>query len=75
MTPRDCRRIERGAAHLHALGARAFSEFLTEIGNEQACIGDILDRLDLWRGSLTPEMMRVTGAYRFVRNIFEVTAA
>jgi hypothetical protein len=65
MTPRDRLRIERGAVHLHALGARSIAEFLLEIGKEQGCIDDILDRVDLWRWRLTPAMVRAAGADHF----------
>jgi ribosomal 50S subunit-associated protein YjgA (DUF615 family) len=75
MSPHDRFRLERGAAHLHALGPRAVAEFIAEIANDQACTHAILHRLDEWRARLTPEMLHVTGGDRFARCLHEVTAA
>jgi hypothetical protein len=75
VSPRDRLRLERGAAHLDALGPRAIAEFLAEIGADNDCTSYILDLADLWRGRLTPDMLRATGGDRFPRYLHEVAAA
>lgn len=72
---RDRLRLQRGAEHLHSLGARALAEMLTELARDRCDLADTLDRLDAWRDGLTPEMLRVAGGDRFApRPLREVAA-
>jgi len=60
----DRLRLERGAAHLHCLGARATAEFLAElaarIGGMPACLGLLAE----FQARLSPAMIRAAGADR-----------
>ena len=57
-------RLQRGAAHLHALGPRATAEFLAEIAGKIGAEGAIQSLLVEYQ-RLTPEMIRAVGADRF----------
>jgi hypothetical protein len=61
----DRLRLDRSAAQLHRLGARATSEFLAEIGMQHGIALDVLTRAENWARQLTPEMIRTAGADRF----------
>lgn len=72
---RDRLRLQRGAEHLHALGARALAEMLAELARDRCDLADTLDRLDAWRAGLTPEMLSAAGGDRFApRPLHEVAA-
>ena len=64
--PVDRLHLQRGAEHLHALGARATAELLAEVA---AKIGGLpCYPLDLGRVSrLSPRLLRLTGGDRFPR--------
>ncbi len=62
---RDRLRLQRGAEHLHALGARALAEMLAELARDRCDLADTLDRLDAWRAGLSPELLRASGGDRF----------
>jgi hypothetical protein len=65
----DLFRLQRGAEHVHRLGARPLAELLAQIGTEQDCIADILALLDQWRERLAPETVRLVGGDRFPRRV------
>lgn len=50
-------RLQRAAAHLHALGPRAVAEFLEEIGRAHGIGDDLVRRLDAWQ-RLDPATLR-----------------
>ncbi len=61
----DRMRLDRGAEHLHQLGARATSEFLAELA---ATIGGqpaILRLLAEYQNRLDPTLLRAAGGHRF----------
>jgi hypothetical protein len=58
-------RLQRGAAHLHRLGARATAEFLAEVGSRIGGLPCILSLLTDYERRLTSEMLRATGGDRF----------
>jgi hypothetical protein len=61
-------RLERGAEHLHKLGARATAELLAELGNRIGGMPAIIGLLTEYE-RLTPEVLRATGGDRFPRRI------
>jgi hypothetical protein len=61
-------RLQRGAEHLHRLGARATAELLAEVGHRIGGTPCILGLLTEYE-RLTPEMLRVTGGDKFPRRI------
>lgn len=65
MRPLDRMCLERGAQHLHDLGARATAEFLIDVAEHIGGMPCILGRLEEYRWRLTPEMIRAVGADRF----------
>ena len=72
---RDQLRLQRGAEHLHSLGARALAEMLAELARDRCDLSDTLDRLDAWRAGLSPEMLRAAAGDRFApRALHEVAA-
>ncbi len=74
-TVHDRLRLQRGAEHLHSLGARALAEMLAELARDRCDLADTLDRLDAWRVGLTPELLRAAGGDRFApRPLHEVAA-
>lgn len=71
----DALRLQRGAEHVHRLGARALAELLAELARDQCDLADTLDRLDRWRAGLTPELVHAAGGDRFApRPLHEVAA-
>lgn len=61
----DRLRLQRGAEHLHALGARATAELLAEVGQRIGGLPCILGLLGEYQQRLTPRMLRVVGGDRF----------
>jgi hypothetical protein len=61
-------RLERGAEHLHKLGARATAELLAELGNRIGGMPAIIGLLTEYE-RLTPAVLRATGGDRFPRRI------
>ena len=60
----DRMRLDRGAEHLHRLGARATSEFLAELA---ATIGGqpaIFRLLAEYQNRLSPDLLRAAGGHR-----------
>jgi hypothetical protein len=57
-------RIERGARHLGALGARAIAEFLIEDVLDGHDLARLIDRLRQYE-RCSPELLRAVGADRF----------
>lgn len=71
----DTLRLQRGAEHVHHLGARALAELLAELACDRCDLAGTLDRLDAWRARLTPELVRAAGGDRFApRPLHEVAA-
>lgn len=65
ITPLDRMRLDRGAEHLHQLGARATAEFLMELA---ATIGGqpaILRLLAEYQNRLSPALLHAAGGHRF----------
>ncbi len=62
---RDRFRLQRGAEHLHSLGARALAEMLAELARDRCDLAGTLDRLDAWRDGLSPDLLRAAGGDRF----------
>ena len=65
LDPLDRLRLQRGAEHLHALGARAQAEFLVEIGTRIGGLPCILGLLGEYQQRLSPQMPRAVGSHRF----------
>jgi hypothetical protein len=65
VTPPEWRRLQRGAEHLHSLGARTTAELLAEIGARVGGLPCILGLLPEYERHLTPAMIRAAGADRF----------
>jgi hypothetical protein len=65
MTTCERLRLERGANHLHQLGARAVAEFLSETAAEFNCAAYILQHLAEYERSLTAAKVRSVGGHRF----------
>jgi len=69
-TPRSCPlpadrlRLQRGAEHLHRLGARPVAEFLSESARARDDFASMLCRLDAWR-ELSPELVHAVGGDLF----------
>ena len=65
MDPLDRLRLQRGAEHLHRLGARATAEFVAElaarIGGMPAAVGLLTE----YERRLTPGMIAAAGGDRF----------
>ncbi len=61
----DRLRLDRGAEHLHALGARATAELLAEIASRIGGLPACLGLLAKFQAKLTPTMLRATGGDRF----------
>ncbi len=58
----DTLRLQRGAEHVHGLGARALAELLAQVAREGRDLPGMLDLLDAWRDGLSPAMVRAAGA-------------
>ncbi len=65
MRPADTLRLQRGAEHVHQLGARAVAELLAQVAREGRDLPRTLDLLDDWRAGLTPDMLRAAAGDRF----------
>jgi len=63
----DALRLQRGAEHVHCLGARALAELLAELARDQCDLAATLDRLDAWRVGLNPELLHAVGGDSFPR--------
>ena len=61
----DVLRLQRGADHLHRLGARATAEALAEIADRIGGLPAILGILIEYEQKLTPAMIRAARADRF----------
>jgi hypothetical protein len=72
LSPLDRLRLERGATHLHTLGARATAELLAEIGHRAGCMPDILYLLSAYQQRLSPLLLRAVGGDRFPRHPLRV---
>ena len=57
----DRLRLERGAEHLHRLGARATAEFLAELATAIGGQPAILRLLAEYQDRLSPELLRASG--------------
>lgn len=69
MSAADTLRLQRGAEHVHMLGARAVAKLLAQVAREGRDLPATLDLLDGWRAGLSPEMVRVAGGDRFPRRV------
>jgi hypothetical protein len=58
-------RVERGAQHLHTLGARATAELLLEIGHRIGGLPCIISLLTEFERRITPGMLRASGGDKF----------
>ena len=67
MSTIDALRLQRGAEHVHRLGARAVAELLAELARDQCDLPSTLDRLDAWRAGLSPELVQAAGGGSFPR--------
>jgi hypothetical protein len=65
LDPLDHLRLERGAEHLHGLGARAVAELLAEVGDRIGGMPCILGILGEYQQRLSPQMLRAVGGHRF----------
>jgi hypothetical protein len=54
-------RLERGAEHLHRLGAPAIAELLAEVGDRIGGIPCIVSLLAEYERRITPNMVRTAG--------------
>ncbi|MGI4944410.1 MAG: hypothetical protein ACRYHQ_28275 [Janthinobacterium lividum] len=71
----DTLRLQRGAEHVHRLGARALAELLAQVAREGSDLRGTLDLLDAWRDGLSPTMVRAAGGDCFPpRVLHEVRA-
>ena len=70
----DRARLDRGAEHLHRLGARATAEFLAEIARTIGGTPCILQHLAEYERRLTPAMVQAAGADRFPPRPLRVAA-
>ena len=61
----DSLRLQRGAEHLHRLGARATAEALAEVADRIGGWPALLSVLTEYERRLTPAMVRATQADRF----------
>ena len=65
LSPLDHMRLQRGAAHLHALGPCALAEYLAEVASAIGGGPCIIGRLTEYERRLTPAMVRRAGGDRF----------
>jgi hypothetical protein len=65
LDPREQRRPQRGAEHLHALGPRAIAEFHAELGQRIGGMPAIFTLLLDYEARLSPDMLRATAGDRF----------
>jgi hypothetical protein len=57
-------RLERGAEHLHRLGARAIAELLVEVGDRIGGMPCIVGLLAEYERRVTPDTLRTAGCDR-----------
>ena len=62
-------RLQRGAEHLHRLGARATAELLAEVAARIGGMPCVLELLAEYECRLSPAMIRAAGADRFPRQL------
>ena len=65
MSSLDRMRLDRGAEHLHRLGARATAEFLCELANTIGGQPAILRLLAEYQNRLSPSLLLAAGGHRF----------
>lgn len=58
-------RLQRGAEHLHRLGARPTAEFLAEVGHRIGGMPAIFALLGEYEERLSPRLLRSAGGDRF----------
>jgi hypothetical protein len=63
----DRLRLQRGAEHLHELGARATAELLADVGHRIGGLPCIIGLLGEYERRLSPRMIRLAGGDRFPR--------
>jgi hypothetical protein len=63
--PLDRLRLQRGAEHLHRLGARPTAEFLAEVGHRIGGMPAIFALLGEYEERLSPRLLRLTGGHKF----------
>jgi hypothetical protein len=63
--PLDQLRLQRGAEHLHRLGARPTAELLAEVATRIGGLPCILNLLTEFERRITPGMLRASGGDRF----------
>jgi hypothetical protein len=73
MSPIDNLRLQRGAAHLHQLGARAVAEFLAELASRIGGAPAALSLLNEY-ARLTPGQVRAAGGERIPKRPLHVVA-
>ncbi len=57
----DTLRLQRGAEHVHRLGARALAELLAQVAREGRDLRGTLDLMDEWRDGMSPAMVHAAG--------------
>jgi hypothetical protein len=63
--PLDQLRLQRGAEHLHRLGARPTAELLAEVATRIGGLPCIIGLLTEFERRITPGMLRASGGDRF----------
>jgi hypothetical protein len=63
--PLDQLRLQRGAEHLHKLGARATAELLSEVAHRIGGMPCIIGLLTEFERRITPGAIRLAGGDRF----------
>jgi hypothetical protein len=63
--PLDRLRLQRGAQHLHRLGARAVAGYIEDLAARIGGMPAALKLLCEYEQRLTPELIRATGGDRF----------
>ncbi len=64
LLPTERMRLDRGAEHLHRLGARATAEFLLELSATTGGQPAILRLLAEYQNRLSPNLLRAAGGHR-----------
>jgi hypothetical protein len=65
LDPLDRLRLQRGAEHLHRLGARATAELLVEVADRIGGMPCIIGLLGEYERRLSPRAIRLSGGDRF----------
>jgi hypothetical protein len=68
----DRLRLQRGAEHLHRLGARATAELLAEVADRIGGMPCIIGLLSEYERRLSPRAIRLAGGDRFPRRPLRV---